>query len=102
MKMKISDKQYLSELTAEQSDKIKQVLTFKNPKYSEALRFNRSVWNISKTIELYQETEDCLIIRNGPAAPHGLPDLILASSQFSMRICNENTRTLAAACGSLA
>jgi hypothetical protein len=40
--------------------------------------------------------------RNGPAAPHGLPALILAFSQFSVRIRNENTCTLAAACGSLA
>jgi hypothetical protein len=39
---------------------------------------------------------------NGPAAPHGLPALILASSQFLVRIDNENKYTMAAACGSLA
>ena len=39
---------------------------------------------------------------NGSVAPHGLPDLILASSQFLVRIDNENKYTMAAACGSLA
>jgi hypothetical protein len=39
---------------------------------------------------------------NGSVAPHGLPDLILASSQFLVRISHENKRTMAAACGSLA
>jgi len=39
---------------------------------------------------------------NRPAATHGLPDLILASSQFLVRIDNENKRTMASACGSLA
>jgi hypothetical protein len=42
------------------------------------------------------------IERNRPAATHGLPDLILASSQFLVRIDNENKYTMAAACGSLA
>ena len=35
---------------------------------------------------------------NGPVAPHGLPDLIPASSQFLVRIDNENKCTMAAAC----
>jgi superfamily II DNA or RNA helicase len=65
MKITISDKQYLSELSVEQSDKIKQELTFNNPKYSEALKYKRSVRNIQKTIELYQETEEYLIIPIG-------------------------------------
>ncbi len=65
MKITISDKQYLSDLSAEQSNKIKQDLTFKNPKYNDALKMNRSVRNISQTIELYLETEDKLIIPRG-------------------------------------
>jgi hypothetical protein len=42
------------------------------------------------------------VMCNGSVAPHGLPDLILASSQFLVRISHENKRTMAAACGSLA
>jgi hypothetical protein len=40
--------------------------------------------------------------RNGPVAPYGLPDLILASSQFLVRKSHENKCKLATACGSLA
>ena len=42
------------------------------------------------------------LFRNGPAAPHGLPGLILASSHFLVRISHENKRTLVAACRNLA
>ena len=42
------------------------------------------------------------LYRKGLAAPHGFPDLILTSSQFLVRIRNENTYTMAAARGSLA
>jgi superfamily II DNA or RNA helicase len=65
MKLTISDQQYLSELSIEQYDNIKQDLTFINPKYSLALNFKRSVKNISKTLELYQDIEEQLIIPRG-------------------------------------
>ncbi len=46
--------------------------------------------------------EILLLLSNGPAAPHGLPGLILASSHFLVRISHENKRTLVAACRNLA
>jgi hypothetical protein len=43
-----------------------------------------------------------LVDRKGLPAPHSFPDLILTSSQFLVRIRNENTYTMAVARGSLA
>ena len=42
MKIVKSNRQYLYDLTGEQRDKIKDLLTFDNPKYKQAKRYGRS------------------------------------------------------------
>lgn len=55
----------------------------------------------AERLQLLVDHEDQVRHRNGPAAPHGLPGLILASSHFLVRISHENKRTLVAACRNL-
>lgn len=65
MKATISDRLYLNDLTGEQTDKIKQELTFRNPKYDEALQFGRSAWSTPINLELFED------IPHGLAIPRG-------------------------------
>lgn len=65
MKSKISDKIYITELTKQEGDEIKAALTHRNPKFDEAMKFNRSAWNIPRTVELYEETDNGLVIPRG-------------------------------------
>lgn len=60
MKAHISDRLYLTGLTSEQTDQIKQTLTFRIPKYDEALQFGRSPWSVPVNLGLFEDT------------PHGL------------------------------
>lgn len=65
MKSEISDRIYLTELTDAEYKKIMSALTFRNPAYDEAIKFNRSTWNTDKTVELYKETRNGLIVPRG-------------------------------------
>lgn len=67
MKATISDKIYLTDLSPEQADRIKQALTFRNPKHAEALKFGRAAWAIPANLELFEQTTDSLIIPRGVA-----------------------------------
>jgi len=65
MKTTVSDRLYLTGLTDEQSDQIKQTLTFRNPKYDEALQFGRSTWAIPASLGLFEDTCEGLAIPRG-------------------------------------
>lgn len=65
MKSSISDRLYLTGLTDEQTDRIKQALTFRNPKYAEALQFGRSTWSIPASLGLFEDTPHGLAIPRG-------------------------------------
>ncbi len=65
MKATLTNSILLSELTHPETKAIKQRCTFRNPKYAEAIAKGRSVRNIDVLIQLYQETEDGLIIPIG-------------------------------------
>ena len=65
MNITLSNKTELTGLTCEQYGRITQALTFPNPKHEEALKFGRSVWNIPKTIDLFEQTPDGLTIPRG-------------------------------------
>lgn len=65
MKATISDRLYLTGLTDEQTGRIKQTLTFRNPKYDEALQFGRSTWSIPASLGLFEDTPHGLGIPRG-------------------------------------
>lgn len=65
MKAIISDKIYLSGLTSEKANRIAKGLTFRNPKYDEAMQFGRSTRGIDKFLELFEQTTDGLIVPRG-------------------------------------
>jgi superfamily II DNA or RNA helicase len=69
MKVCIADKAYLTGLTEAEKTHIQRELTFTNPKYTEAVRFNRSVRGIDKTIPLSDWVNDTLIIPRGVSLP---------------------------------
>jgi superfamily II DNA or RNA helicase len=56
MKALISDKIYLNEVSAA-GERIKKALTFRNPKYDAAVKFDYATWDIPKTLKLYEETD---------------------------------------------
>ena len=65
MKATLSDKIYLSELSRTETGEIKKALTFINPKFNEAIKFNRSTWNTPRTLELFEEVDGGLIVPRG-------------------------------------
>lgn len=65
MKLSISNKQYLTDLDGFQQMAIEKALTYKNPKYQEALKQGRSVRGIDKHILLFERTATGLIIPRG-------------------------------------
>ena len=65
MKATLSDKIYLSELSRTETGEIKKALTFINPKFNEAIKFNRSTWNTPRTLELFEEVDAGLIVPRG-------------------------------------
>lgn len=65
MKATLSDRLYLTGLTAEQSDQIRQALTFRNPKYDEAIQFGRSTWSIPASLRLFEDTPHGLAVPRG-------------------------------------
>ncbi|MDO9103776.1 MAG: DEAD/DEAH box helicase [Methylovulum sp.] len=67
MKATLSDRIYLTDLSFERAESIKQSLTRPNPKYYEAQKFGRSTWNLLQYLELFEQTPD------GLAIPHGAP-----------------------------
>jgi superfamily II DNA or RNA helicase len=65
MKATISDRIYLTGLTGAEVKSIKKALTFRNPKKDAAEQFGRASWDIPATLELFEETDDGLIIPRG-------------------------------------
>lgn len=65
MKATLSDRLYLTGLTDEQTDQIKQASTFRNPKYDEALQFGRSTRSIPFSLGLFEDTPEGLAIPRG-------------------------------------
>ncbi len=65
MKAIVSDRLYLTGLTDEQTDQIKQAFTFQNPKYDEAQQFGRSTRSIPFSLGLFEDTPDGLAIPRG-------------------------------------
>jgi superfamily II DNA or RNA helicase len=65
MKARIADRIYLTGLTSEQSRRIKKILTFRNPKKDAAKQFGHASWNIPATLELFEETDNGLIVPRG-------------------------------------
>jgi superfamily II DNA or RNA helicase len=65
MKARLSDNIYLTELTNSEYSSIKKALTFRNPKYLEAVKFNRSTYDIPRELKLFDLMCDGLIIPRG-------------------------------------
>ena len=65
MKARLSDKIYLSELSRSESSEIKKALTFSNPKYLDAVKFNRSTYGITRQLELFEDNDNELIVPRG-------------------------------------
>jgi len=66
MKVTVTDKFYLSDLTGAETVSIQKTLTYPNPKYLEALKQGRSIRGIDKYIELFERS------RNGISIPRGI------------------------------
>ncbi|WP_341327486.1 DEAD/DEAH box helicase [Methylotuvimicrobium sp. KM2] len=65
MKAIISDKTYLTGLGDDQIKFIQKSLIIPNPKYTDAIRQGRRPFGIDRTIELYESTDDGLVIPRG-------------------------------------
>jgi superfamily II DNA or RNA helicase len=65
MQATVSNQIHLNDLTFEQTLRIKNALTFKNPKHTEALSFGRSARDIGPVIQLFEETYDGLLLPRG-------------------------------------
>ncbi|WP_333873785.1 DEAD/DEAH box helicase [Methylobacter sp.] len=65
MKATLSDRLYLTGLSDEQTDQIKQALTFRNPKYDEAQQLGRSTLAIPANLGLFEDTCQGLAIPRG-------------------------------------
>ncbi len=65
MKATLSDRLYLTGLSADQSNQIRETLTFRNPKYEEALQFGRSTRAIPVSLGLFEDTCEGLAIPRG-------------------------------------
>lgn len=61
----LTNKICITELTPAESFRIKAALTFANPQFAEARRFNRSTWNIDRNLELFEQTDSGLIVPRG-------------------------------------
>ena len=62
---RLSNKIYLTGLTNAEYSSIKKALTFSNPKYVDAIKFNRSTYDIPRELKLFDLMEDGLIIPRG-------------------------------------
>jgi len=69
MKATLSDKYHLTDLSRSEANEIKKSLTFSNPKFNEAIKFNRSTWNTPRTLELFEEVDAGLIVPRGFKIP---------------------------------
>jgi len=65
MKARLSDKIYLTELSRSESSEVEKALTFSNPKYLDAVKFNRSTYDIPRELKLFDRMEDVLIVPRG-------------------------------------
>lgn len=74
MKATLSDRLYLTGLSADQSDRIRETFTFRNPKYDKAQQFGRSTRSIPFSLGLFEDTPDGLAIPRGPPPPDWLND----------------------------
>ena len=61
MRARLLDKIYLTELTNSEYSAIKKALTFSNPKYLEAIKFNRSTYDIPRELRLFDLKNDALL-----------------------------------------
>ncbi|MDP3877155.1 MAG: DEAD/DEAH box helicase [Methylobacter sp.] len=67
MQIILSNKIHLTGLSPNESTRIKTALTFANPKFAEAQKFNRSTWNIDRNMQLFEQTDSDLVIPRGIA-----------------------------------
>lgn len=65
MNIHLTNKIFISDLTAEERLSIIQAFTFENPKYKEAVQFGRYARSIPKTLELFDWHEACLVVPIG-------------------------------------
>ena len=65
MRARLLDKIYLTELTNSEYSAIKKALTFSNPKYLDAIKFNRSTYDIPRELRLFDLKNDALIVPMG-------------------------------------